>query len=287
MGVTTPSAQAADSVDCREFTEVLPKGILHAQITHIRFKPTRYLLRHKLWYLSIRLSDLPRLNRTMLGMNRARPFSLRERDYGNGNESLETSIGRVFAQAECEQPDGDVVLVTLPRVFGVGFNPVSFWLCHDSSGRLMAVLAEVNNTFGERHSYLARNNDGSAIKSGHSIRAQKVFYVSPFLPVDGEYVFHFDEQQDGLAISIDVMHQGARVMSATIAGRYAPLSNMALAACFLRYPVPAIQVIGFIHYHAARLYVRGLSIFERPAPPAAAVSCSTNTTSKNRGRETP
>jgi DUF1365 family protein len=286
MGMTTASVPGAETIAQRAIPAVLPKGILHARITHVRYTPKRYVLRHRLWYLAIRLSDLPRLNRMMLGFNRARPFSLRDRDYGRGEDTLEAWIRRAFDETGLVQPDGEVVLVTLPRVLGIGFNPVSFWLCHDAAGQLTAVLAEVHNTFGERHSYLARNTDGSPIRSGNVIRAEKIFYVSPFLPVNGEYLFRFDKQEDSLAISIDLMREGARVMSATIAGRFAPLSNKAHAVCFLRYPLPAIQVIGFIHYHAARLYMRGLSIFERPAPPAAAVSCSMNAITKIRGRET-
>jgi DUF1365 family protein len=253
---------------------------MHARITHVRFAPKAYALRHKLWYLRIDLRELPRLSRFMLGYNRARIFSLRDRDYGKGEDRLEDWIRHAFADVGAVYPGGHVVLVTLPRIFGIGFNPVSFWLCHDTAGRLSAVLAEVNNTFGERHCYLARNADGAPISAGDAIHAEKVFYVSPFLPANGDYIFHFDERDDRLAIRIEVLREGKRVLSATIAGRFAPLSNAALAGCFLRYPMPAIQVLGFIHYHAARLWMRGLSIVERPAPPAAVVSSSAYITNK-------
>ena len=270
MGITSASPAPVVLVSGR--AKIIPKGILHAHIMHVRFKPKRYVLRHRLWYLCVPISALSGLNRVMLGYNRARLFSLRDRDYGNGKDPLDVWLGRAFAEAGIEQPAGETILVTLPRVLGFGFNPVSFWLCHDRDGQLRAALAEVNNTFGERHCYLACKGDRSVIGPEDEIRARKVFHVSPFLPVEGEYVFRFIERDDELAIRIDVLRAGTRVMSATINGRFAPLSNKSLAACFVRYPVPAVQVLGFIHYHAMRLYLMGLQVFQKPSPPAAAVS---------------
>lgn len=99
-----------------------------------------------------------------------------------------------------ETPSGRIDLVTMPRVAGLMFNPVSFWMCHDPEGGLRAVLAEVNSTFGERHCYLCRRSDGGIITARDQITARKLLYVSPFLPVEGEYRFRFQENADRLGI---------------------------------------------------------------------------------------
>lgn len=259
------------------------KGILHARIMHIRYAERPYVLRHRLWFLNLSISEAQKLDLAMAGYNKIRPFTLRQRDYGTGREPLDAWVRRAFSETGARMPDGETVLLTLPRVFGIGFNPVSFWLCHDREGKLEAVLAEVNNTFGERHCYVVRKPDGSNISGGDELHAAKVFHVSPFLPVEGEYIFRFSESASALAIRIDLRRAGKRVLTATINGEFASLSNRSLLGCFVRYPLPAVQVLGFIHYHAARLYLRGVKYFPKPSPPATLVSGSRNISEKQEG----
>lgn len=246
----------------------LERGVLDARVTHVRYSPRPYVLSHKLWYLRVPLADLDRLERRFMRRNRFGLFSLYDRDYGDSRKEPAAWIADAFKSTGARLPgDAEIVLVTLPRVTGFGFNPVSFWLCHDVDGALIAVLAEVNNTFGERHCYLCRKADGTPIGPGDEIEAEKVFHVSPFLPVDGTYKFRFIETSDRLAVSIDLYRDQRHVLSATIAGRLAALTSRALLARFLRRPFPAMQVVLLIHYHAARLYMRGLKPFAKPPPP--------------------
>jgi uncharacterized protein len=284
MGVASTDTAAASARDATGTT--IARGILHARIMHIRYAAKPYIFRHRLWYLALPISAAPKLDRAMIGYNKIRPFSLRQRDYGTGHEPLEAWVRRAFSEASADMPDGEIVLLTLPRIFGVGFNPVSFWLCHNRDGKLVAALAEVNNTFGERHCYVVRKPDGSTISGGDELHARKVFHVSPFLPVEGDYAFRFSESADELAIRIDLRRAGKRVLTAAINGRFAPLSNRTLLGCFIRYPLPAVQVLGFIHYHAARLYMRGLKYFPKPSPPEALVSGSRDTSKKPEGLKT-
>lgn len=281
MGLIASHAGSALGAD--ESKASISRGILHARIVHVRHGQKRYAFRHRTWFLSLPLSAVPRLNRSMIGYNKIRPFSLRSRDYGTGAEPLETWVQRAFSDAGVEMPGGETVLLTLPRVFGIGFNPVSFWLCHNPDGRLTAVLAEVNNTFGERHCYLVRKPDGSRISAGDELCTEKVFHVSPFLPVEGEYAFRFAERGNDLAIRIDLRRAGELVLTAAINGRYATLSNASLLACFVRYPLPAVQVLGFIHYHAVRLYLRGFKYFPKPPPPKTLVSGALDLSNKREG----
>lgn len=252
----------------------IERGLLEARITHARFSPKPYTLSHKLTYLHVPMGFLPVLRRRFLNRNGWGLFALNDRDYGNRSTGMSEWLQSAFASAGAAVPDGEVTLVTLPRVLGFGFNPVSFWMCHDHSGALVAVLAEVNNTFGERHCYLCRKPGGKPIASDEEIVAEKVFHVSPFLPTDGEYRFRFIEKPERLAIRVDLYRQDARVLSATIAGRLSTLTSRTMLMSFLRHPFPTLQVVLLIHYHAARLYMRGLKIFSKPEPPTNLVTPS-------------
>lgn len=252
----------------------LPRALLRARITHARFSPKPYVLSHRLTYLKVPLRDLPRLARPFLARNGFSLFALNDCDYGDGKRDLNAWVRAAFEDAGASPPDGAVELVTLPRVAGFGFNPVSFWLCRNRSGALAAVLAEVNNTFGERHCYLCRNADGSVIGADAEIEAQKVFHVSPFMPTDGCYRFRFIEKADRLSIRIDLYREGERALTATIAGHLETLTSAALLKSFVRHPFPTLQVVMLIHYHAARLYMRGIKFFTKPEPPAQLVTAS-------------
>lgn len=249
-------------------------GLLKARITHARFGPKTYVLSHKLTYLCVPLHELKNLKRRFLNRNGWGLFSLNDQDYGDGHKDLQNWISLAFASVKAQKPNGEIKLVTLPRVFGFAFNPVSFWLCHDEKGSLSAVLAEVNNTFGERHCYLCRKQDGSAILNEDVIRAQKVFHVSPFMPLDGEYHFRFIKKNDRLAIRVDLYRDDRRALSATISGKLVTLHSKALAKSFLEHPFPTFQVIFLIHFHAVRLYMKGLKYFSKPQAPKDFVTSS-------------
>lgn len=268
----------SNTVSQRTDTPIL-RGIIHARITHVRIQPRRYVLKHNLSYLRIPISALSQIPKTLFGHNRFRLFSVHDSDYGPRARQSKSAplplaawIASAFESAGQTVPDGEIALVTLPRVLGFGFNPVSFWLCRDARGDLRAILAEVNNTFGERHCYLCRKPDGSIIQPDDEIVAQKVFHVSPFLPVEGDYRFRFKDTSERLTICIDLYRADQHVLRATIAGRYGPLTTRTLASMFLRHPLPTLQVVFLIHYHAAWLFLAGHRLYRKPPAPSALVT---------------
>lgn len=251
----------------------IASGLLDARVTHVRHAPTRYELSHRLWYLHVPLSALTRLPWPLLGYNRAALAVLRDRDYGEGRAPVADWIARALREGGVALPDGRIDLVTLPRVAGLAFNPVSFWLCHDRDGALRAVLAEVNSTFGERHCYLCRKPDGSPIDGRDRLTAQKLLYVSPFLSLEGTYRFRFHEAAGRLGIFINLFQDERPVLFASITGNLVPLTARSLAARMLRQPLPALSVLFLIHLHAARLYIlRGLRLHPRPSVERSLVS---------------
>jgi hypothetical protein len=151
------------------------------------------------------------------------------------------------------------------------FNPVSFWLCRDALGGLRVVIAEVSNTFGDRHSYLCHRDDRGAIAPDDVLRAQKIFHVSPFQPVAGGYTFRFDIRADKVGIWIDHSNGEAGVYT-TLTGRLAPLTNAGILRSLLRRPFGSRRVLALIHWQAIKLAIKGARFRRRPMPPVDEVS---------------
>jgi len=170
-----------------------------------------------------------------------------------------------------------VHLRTFPRVFGYAFNPVSFWLCRRQDGALRAIVVEVNNTFGEKHCYLLAHDDARPIKNGELLRAVKVFHVSPFCRVEGEYQFRFLERPDDCGVHrvlarIDYRDSAGDLVLTSISGQLVPATAIVLLRGWLRQPLFTFAVMGRIHYQALRLWLKKVPWFSKPAPPSWTVT---------------
>ncbi|MEM9794953.1 MAG: DUF1365 domain-containing protein [Pseudomonadota bacterium] len=195
-------------------------------------------------------------------------FAIRDRDHG-GPPGAGTGVDwvrKVLSRALPDFAPGRILLLAQPRMLGHVFNPVSFWLCHDGTGAMRVVIAEVTNTYGDRHSYLCHGDDLSQITPDMTLTARKCLHVSPFQPVDGGYSFTFDIAPDRIAIRIDYRTGNNRLL-ATLAGPRQPLSNIGLLRAALRRPFGTRRVLGLIHWQALRLWWKGAVFRDRPAPP--------------------
>jgi uncharacterized protein len=164
-----------------------------------------------------------------------------------------------------------ILLLAQPRVLGHVFNPVSFWLAEDAKGALIAVIAEVTNTYGDRHSYLCAHPDGAPIGRDQTLAAAKIFYVSPFQPVEGQYAFRFDIRPDRIGIWIDYTTEAGGVFTNLIGPRTG-LTNGAIIMACLRRPFGSRRVLALIHWQALKLAIKGAKFRTRPAPPEEEVS---------------
>lgn len=164
-----------------------------------------------------------------------------------------------------------IELLAQPKVLGHVFNPVSFWLCRRDDTALIAVIAEVTNTFGDRHSYLVRHSDLRAIAPDDRLSATKILHVSPFQPVEGGYEFRFDIRDDRIGIWIDYS-RGDGGLIATLTGPRKPLSNRTILGAMLRRPLGARRVLALIHWQALKLWIKRAVFRPRPTPPVDEVS---------------
>lgn len=164
-----------------------------------------------------------------------------------------------------------IELLAQPKVLGHVFNPVSFWLCRRDDTGLIAVIAEVTNTFGDRHSYLVRHSDLRPISPDDRLSATKILHVSPFQPVEGGYEFRFDIRDDRIGIWIDYS-RGDGGLIATLTGPRKPLTNGTILGAMLRRPLGARRVLALIHWQALKLWIKRAVFRPRPTPPVDEVS---------------
>ncbi len=176
----------------------------------------------------------------------------------------------VFKAAGLNNEGLQILLLTQPSFLWYTFNPVSFWLAMEGE-QLRAVIAEVSNTFGDRHSYLCHREGFAAIRAEDEVTAQKIFHVSPFQKLAGGYRFHFDIRPDRIAIRI-ALKDGEEGVIATLFGPRRPLSNRSLLRASLRRPFGAFRTIALIHWQALKLILKGAPYRQRPLPPEQEVS---------------
>ena len=261
-------------------------------VMHRRLRPAVHSFRYRVFFLRFPLSRLQELQGPLFSLNRFNLLSFHQADHGDGGDPLAWIHG-LLARHGVDDAGGEVVLQTFPRVLGYVFNPVSFWFCHAADGGLRAVVAEVNNTFGERHCYLLEA-PGVRIANGALLGARKVFHVSPFCAVEGGYRFRFGttgagahpEVQSGsqpgsqlgsqptarCVARIDYADAEGDLLHTSMSGQAQTFSSAALAHVFLTHPLLTVGIVLRIHWQAARLWLKRVPFYRKPAPPAQPVT---------------
>ncbi len=210
----------------------------------------------------------------LFSRNRFNLMALHDRDHGGERgrgSGLPWIAGLLADQGLAHLGGGTVLLIAQPRVWGHVFNPVSFWLIHDTGGALRLVVAEVNNTFGQRHCYLCHRDDFGPVARTDTLAARKAFHVSPFQPVAGGYRFRFDIRPDRIGIWIHYDRPEGGLL-ATLVGRRAPLTDAGILGAAIRRPFGSIRVLALIHWQALKLWRKGARYHPVPEPPAEPVS---------------
>jgi DUF1365 family protein len=252
-------------------------SILFGKVMHKRLFPKVNAFAYEIYYLTIPLSEI---NNLPLAYNRAGLLSFYDRDHGAcDGSSLEEWARGILYDYNIAHADGEIVLVCMPRILGYVFNPVSFWLCYDKTASLRAVLCEVHNTFGERHTYLCAHDDHRIINKADVMEGQKLFHVSPFLKREGHYTFRFDAHDGKFAAHIDFYDgEGRKQLVTALNGVLQPMSPAALNKAFWHYPLVTFKAIALIHWQAAKLLSKGIKYISKPMQNQEKVSTSSNLT---------
>lgn len=239
------------------------------QVRHRRLRPAVNAFAYPTYFLLLPMRSLRAQPAAGLVRNRRGLLAFHDRDHGDGRDDALAWLDELLQQEGVHDAAGEVWLHTYPRVLGYVFKPVSFWYCHRADGSLAAVVAEVNNTFGERHCYLL---DGPGLAWGRELRARKVFHVSPFCRVQGVYRFRFMRTAERTVARIDHDDDDGALLETSVSGRLQPLTAVSARAAFFGMPLMSLGVIARIHWQALRLWIKRVPFFRKPDAPDAFIS---------------
>jgi uncharacterized protein len=255
--VNTPAAAVAEAARPAPALTPLPAlpALVAGEVTHRRPGPVRHSFRHRIYQWLIDLDSVPALPGYLS------PFAgFSSADHlGDPRLTIKVNVENYLARSGIDLGERSrVLMLASARVLGHVFNPLSVFWCYDSSGRLACIVAEVHNTYRERHAYLLHPDEAGIAVTG------KDFHVSPFFDVTGTYGLRFALSPDRVSVTVTLRHEGAVVFSAAFRGRPQPASRRALARLLVRQPLMTQRVSALIRVHGIWLWLRGLPI--RPHP---------------------
>ena len=242
-------------------------GLYGGSVMHHRLRPKEHRLRYSIFYLLLDLDEIDALadKLRLFSHNRFNLFSFHDRDHGEGaRKSPRERIERQLQEAGVDA-GGPIRLLTMPRILGYAFNPLSIYFCHRPDGSLCAILYEVNNTFGQRHNYLIAVAPGT--KGPIRQESRKAFYVSPFMTTDMVYSFSIVPPGKDVSVSVIGRDDSGPLIVAKLAAVRQELTDAVLARAFFVYPLLTFKVIAGIYWEALLIWLKGIRLNPRPSPP--------------------
>jgi len=248
--------------------------IYQSQVMHQRMFKVAYRFRYRVFSVLLDIDRLDEVARStwLFSRNRFNLFGFHDRDHlAGGHHDLRAWAEQVLATQGIDGRGLRIRLLCFPRILGMVFNPLSLWYCEDTDGRPVAVIAEVRNTFGERHCYLlqpAANERRWPLRDDHA----KEFHVSPFIDMQARYAFRLSQPGERLSVLIREFSADRLMLVASQTGARKPFSSQGLLREALRVPFQTLKVVSAIHWQALKIWLRGAKFHSKPAAPLKEVS---------------
>ncbi len=247
-------------------------AIYHGSLRHRRFAPTAHAFRYRLFMVYLDLAELDTVftRRWFWSTRRLALARFDRADHlGDPREPLDTSVRNLVEARGGRRPCGPIRLLTHLRYFGHCFNPVSFYYCFDAGGtRVDTVVAEVNNTpWGEQHCYVLDQPEQAHQSRHQRYRSDKIFHVSPFMPMELAYTWGLSTPSRDLAIHMALAPKARaseKIFDATLRLERVPITGLRLAAMLIRFPLMTLQVVAAIHWQALRLWIKRVPVYTHP-----------------------
>jgi uncharacterized protein len=244
--------------------------LYHGSVRHRRLEPAGHAFRYRLalLYLDLDEVDLVFAGRWLWSAGRRPAIAhwRRSDHYGDPQRDLRDCIRELVRERAGIEVDGPIRLLTHPRHFGYGFNPVNFYYCYAQGGQqLLAIVAEINNTpWGERHCYVLPQAANRGTPQRLRFEFGKDFHVSPFLPMDMQYDWRFSRPDAALAVHMENHRDGRKVFDATMTLQRQPINGRTLAASLARHPLVTLKVSAAIYWQALRLWLKRTPLSTHP-----------------------
>ncbi len=242
--------------------------IYAGEVMHHRGHPVKHILKYSLYFYRFDLDELNVLSKELpfFSYNRFNVSSLKDKDYLSG-DSLKLNILNILKNNGIKEKIRRVELITSARYFNYVFNPVSFYYCYGTAGKIICIVAEVNNTFGEKHIYILSGESKSIMKGFLYYKHDKEFHVSPFNSIHGSYEFFFSEPSEKFGVIINLIRDGEKIMTAKLSGEPLPLTSRNHFKILAAFPFTTFLTVPRIYKEAFKLFfLRKLKYVPKPAP---------------------
>lgn len=247
-------------------------ALYRGQVMHHRLRPREHTLRYRVFWMLLDLDELDQMSCSLrfFSRNRFNLMGFHDADHGDGSETpLRVQATRLLERRGVDIGSGAIRLLTMPRVLGYVFNPISLYYCHRPDGALAAMIYEVTSTFRERRAYVlpVAPEDGRVGRIDQA--TGKGLYVSPFMDMDMRYAFKGSVPDDRLDLAIDGLDSQGLLIATAMRGRRRALSDRAVLAAMAAMPLLTIKVVAAIHWEALKLWLKGVPLTRKP--PAEAI----------------
>ena len=261
----------------------LNSALYVGRVRHHRFRQKQHSLSYGVFWMLLDLDEIDGLaaRLRLFSRNRFNLYSFRDADYGDrSGRALRAQVEETLASAGIACDHGAIRLLTMPRILGYAFNPISTYFCYGRDGSLLATIYEVHNTFGEIHSYVApAGADAAPLRQS----ARKAFHVSPFMGLSMRYAFKVEPPERRVALAIDGYDDDGRLIATSLFGVRHELGDATLLRLLVTHPLLTLKVTAGIHWHALRLLAKRIRWQPHPAPPDTPISLGTALPQHSRG----
>ncbi len=238
-------------------------SIYNGKVIHKRFKPKEHFFKYSVFSLLIDLSELNQLDKEIkfFSFNKFNLISFYEKDHGSRNgSSLVAWVKKNLEANNIHFKDIKIKLLCYPRIFGYVFNPLSVFFIYNSNEKLISILYEVKNTFGEQHTYIFKVDDDLKLFQHN---CSKKFHVSPFIEMDCKYYFRILKPEDKMSVIIDQYQANEKILYASQDGKRVDFNSKELLKSYLKHPLMTFKIISAIHFEAFKLWTKGIKFIKK------------------------
>ena len=237
-------------------------NIYEGKVIHKRFKPKYHYFKYNVFSLFLDLDEINLIQKKIkiFSNNSFNILSFCDKDHGpRDGSNLKNWVIENLKSNDIKFENIKVKLLCYPRIFGYVFNPLSIFFVYDNRSKIIAVLYEVKNTFGEQHTYIFKVEDENIITNS----CDKKFFVSPFIEMKSKYSFRIIKPEKKLSVSIDQSDMEGKLLYASQDGVAKEINNKNMLLSYISHPLMTFKVIAAIHFEALKLWLKGVKLVKK------------------------